>query len=166
MASKLTAVPFTTVKLQVAPLSVHTTVLPAKRSVTMPVPSRPCGRNCGGVGLVFTRRTSELPAGTGVSAKVAVTVCCDVIGTTHAPVPVQAPPQPTNVAPVPVTALRARLRLLESCAEQTPGQPITPAVSLATLPLPETRTSSRFSLGRGSSPAWKAALPATSSLTP
>jgi hypothetical protein len=70
-----------------------------------------------------------------VRLKVALTDCAEVIDTEHAPVPLQAPPQPANADPAGALGVRVTLVPLMKLAEQVAPQ-LMPAGALVMVPVP------------------------------
>src|SRR5262249_53675892 len=117
VAVKVTVVPDTKAKLQVAPHTIPTGLL-----VTVPTPA-PAG---------VTVRVNVF----GGAVKFAVTVWSAFITTVHEPVPLQPPPlQPVNAEPPVGTAVRATVLPLGKSAAQVVPQEM-PLGLLVTVPVP------------------------------
>jgi hypothetical protein len=71
--------------------------------------------------------------------KVAATVWSALIATLHAPVPLHAPPHPTNVVPAAGVAVNASVVEAPKLAEQVPGHAIAVPLTVPA-PLPATDT--------------------------
>src|ERR1041385_5439082 len=116
VAAKFTTAPFAKLAEHVVPQEI-----PAGELVTVPVP----------VPLLATVRVK----GPGFAVKVALTDFAASMVTLHAPVPLQAPPQPANVEPESGAAVKLTTVPLAKLAEHVVPQEI-PAGELATVPVP------------------------------
>jgi hypothetical protein len=116
VAAKLTTVPFAKLAEHVVPQEIPDGVL-----VTVPVPAP----------LLATVRVK----GPGFAVKFALTDFAASMVTLHAPVPLQAPPQPANVELEPGAAVKLTTVPLAKSAEQLEPQAI-PGGELATVPVP------------------------------
>jgi hypothetical protein len=116
VAAKFTTAPFAKLAEHVVPQEI-----PAGELVTVPVP----------VPLLATVRVK----GPGFAVKVTLTDFAASMVTLHAPVPLQAPPQPANVEPESGAAVKLTTVPLAKLAEHVVPQEI-PAGELATVPVP------------------------------
>lgn len=135
MALRVTDVPLATLAVHVAPqlmIPAGTLLVTSPPAALMPA---------------FTT-VSEEPGGGGGVVNAAVTLAAAFIVTTHAPVPVQAPLHPVNVAPEPAVGVSVTGVPVVKAALQVAPQLI-PAGLLATLPLPVTETLSVCVVGGG-----------------